>query len=183
LTLSGTTRNEFLQQALKEGFCVALKYLKFLFLGPPRAGKTTFLRRLINEIISIGPQEVEPSTPVAEIHDGVIMVSSEEEQMGKKSAMITKSNWSSVKSDGDLDKEALVIYRFIKESKEDEGTASINDTSNTATENHKESENTSIPYLPHPPVHSDKSHDARTNQEHKSQSRHCNRPKLVKTRS
>ena len=163
--LTGTTRNEFLQQALKEGFCVALKYLKFLFLGPPRAGKTTFLRRLINEIISISPQEVEPSTPVAEIHNGVIVVSPDEEEMGKKSAVITKSSWSSVKSDGDLDKEALVIYRFIKESKEDKSTTVTDGISDTATETHQDSENTLIQNLPQLPVHSDESHDAQMEQE------------------
>ena len=182
--LTGTTRNEFLQQALKEGFCVALKYLKFLFLGPPRAGKTTFLQRLINEIISIDPQEVEPSTPVAEIHDGVIMVSPDEEQMGKKSGVITKSNWSSIEGDEDLDKEALAIYRFIKENKEHKGIAATkytaaNDTltydtatedkatSDTPTENDQESDNTwaSIQDLPQPPVHIDESLDAQKNQE------------------
>ena len=163
--LTGTTRNEFLQQALKEGFCVALKYLKFLFLGPPRAGKTIFLRRLINEIISISPQEVQPSTPVAEIHNGVIVVSPDEEEMGKKSAVITKSSWSSVKSDGDLDKEALVIYRFIKESKEDKSTTATDGISDTATEIHQDSENTLIQNLPQPPVHSDESQDAQMEQE------------------
>ena len=139
--------------------------LKFLFLGPPRAGKTTFLRRLTNEIINVDPQKVQPSTSVAEIHDGVIMVSPDEEEMGKKSAVITNSSWSSVKSDGDLDKEALVIYRFIKENKEDKGTAATNDVSDTVTENQQEGENTLIPNLPHPPVPSDESHDVQPNQE------------------
>ena len=109
---------------------------------------------------------MEPSTPVAEIHDGVIMVSPDEEQMGKKSAVITKSNWSSVKSDGDLDKEALVIYRFIKENKEDEDTSpATTDISDTATQHQQESENTSIQNLLRSPVPSDESDGARTNQE------------------
>jgi hypothetical protein len=85
--------------------------------------------------------------------------------MEKKSAVITNSNWSSVKSDGDLDKEALVIYRFIKDSKEDKGTAVTNDVSDTATKNLGESENTFSQNLPLPPVHNDESHDAHTNQE------------------
>ena len=162
--LSGTTRNEFLQQALKEGFCVALKYLKFLFLGPPRAGKTTFLRRLINEIISIDPQKVQPSTQVAEMRDGVIKVSPDKEEMGKKSAVIN-SSWSSIESDGDLDKEALMIYRFINENKEDKITTATNDIGDAATKNQQESENTSIPNLLHTPVSSDESRNVQPKQE------------------
>ena len=93
------------------------------------------------------------------------MVSPDEEQMGKKSAVITKSNWSSIKSDGDLDKEALVIYRFIKENKEDKTIAMTNEISVTATQNQQESGNSLIQNLSQPSVPIDESHDAQANQE------------------
>ena len=95
----------------------------------------------------------------------MITVSLDEEKnlMVKKSAVITKSNWSTVKSDGDLDKEALVIYRFIKESKEDKGTAATDGISDKATEKHQESENTFNPSKL--PVHSNESHDTQMSPE------------------
>ena len=120
---------------------------------------------------------MEPSTPVAEIHDGVIMVSPDEEQMGKKSAVITKSNWSSVKSDGDLDKEALVIYRFIKENKEDEDMAA---TSDTATEINR---TLRFKFFHGHQFLVMSQMVPKRLKKHKSQSRHCNSRKVVKTRS
>ena len=117
---AGIARNEFLQHALKQGISVALKYLKFLFLGPPRAGKTTFLRRLIGEIVKLNLDILEPSTPVAELHSAVITVDPDKDQLGNQGAIIIGSHWSSVKGTEDidgldsLDREALMIYRLIK---------------------------------------------------------------------
>ena len=44
---------EAYEQALREGMSLTLRYLKFLFLGPPRSGKTSTRRRLIKEIVNL----------------------------------------------------------------------------------------------------------------------------------
>lgn len=134
--------NEFLQHALREGISVALRYIKFLFLGPPRAGKTTFLRRLIGEILDLNLDQLEPSTPVAELHSAVITVDPKQDQLGSQSAIIAGSHWFSVKGteyvDGldSLDREALMIYRLIKLNRttvdsQPSPTNEVNETKNT----------------------------------------------------
>ena len=35
------------QQALQDGLVLTITYLKFLFLGPPRSGKSSMRRRLL----------------------------------------------------------------------------------------------------------------------------------------
>ena len=111
-----------MQTALKDGISVALRYLKFLFLGPPRAGKTTFLRRLIGELLNLNLEQQEPSTPMAELHSAVITVDPEGDQLRNQGAIITDSRWLSLKGTEDvnglstLDREALMIYRLIKQN-------------------------------------------------------------------
>ena len=48
--LENQSHFEAYQQALKEGVKIPLKYLKVLFFGPPRTGKTSMRRRLVGEI-------------------------------------------------------------------------------------------------------------------------------------
>ena len=74
-TLIDTERYKFLQKAMKEGLTVPLKFLKFVFFGPPGAGKTTFLRRLIGENVTINKQ---PSTLTADGKQLVIKCLSED---------------------------------------------------------------------------------------------------------
>ena len=111
-------RTKFLEEALSSGFSVPLNYLKFLFIGPPRAGKTTLLKRLIGEIVGISTSTVEPSTAVAQLHNAMIKVDPNLDMLDLKAALISGSHWCSINNDGmdDLDEEALMMYRFINDS-------------------------------------------------------------------
>ena len=63
---------EAYQQALKEGTKIQLKYLKMLFFGPPRTGKTSMRRRLVGEILNLTNEPVQASTGTAEVHDVIV---------------------------------------------------------------------------------------------------------------
>ena len=56
---------EAYQQALKEGTEIKLKYLKMLFFGPPRTGKTSMRRRLVGEIVNLTNKPVDKLHSVA----------------------------------------------------------------------------------------------------------------------
>ena len=56
---------EVYQQALNKGAAVPLKYLKMLFFGPPRTGKTSMRRRLVGEIKNLANEPVQTSTGTA----------------------------------------------------------------------------------------------------------------------
>ena len=95
---------------------ITLRYLKFLFIGPPRSGKTSTRRRLVQEIVNLrsldGPSK---STPVADTCDVVI------KQLVCDAAAITKSEWKSLKkssessqqNEGDINYLARVFYHLI----------------------------------------------------------------------
>ena len=100
------------KQAVEEGVAIPLKYLKVLFFGPPRTGKTSMRRRLVGEILNLTGKSVQPSTGIADIHDVIVT----------STAVITECNWSSVKVLFDkeksthekvLDKELQILYQFI----------------------------------------------------------------------
>ena len=84
---------EAYRQALEGGLTLTLRYLKFLFFGPPRSGKSTTRRRLIGEIINLhqlsGPSI---STGVAETNDVII------KKLTSEPAAITGSQWQSMKA-------------------------------------------------------------------------------------
>ena len=76
---------EAYEQALKGGLSLTLRYLKFLFFGPPRSGKTSTRRRLIKEIVNLdhlGMPSI--STGVAETNDVIIKTSKPEDVTIKK---------------------------------------------------------------------------------------------------
>ena len=83
---------EAYKQALEGGLRLTLRYLKFLFFGPPRSGKSTTRRRLIGEIVNLyqlgGPSV---STGVAETYDIII------KKLTCEPAAITGSEWQSMK--------------------------------------------------------------------------------------
>ena len=123
-----TERYKVLQQAMTKGLQVPLKFLKFVFFGPPGAGKTTFMRRLIGEIKSIIPDCVQPSTLTADQKELMIKVCLDKESYSNETLVINrlsltesdnvKSEWCSVskeKGKCNLDEEAMMIYNFIND--------------------------------------------------------------------
>ena len=94
---------EAYEEALKGGLSLTLRYLKFLFFGPPRSGKTSTRRRLIKEIINLDQLGVPSiSTGVAETNDVIIKTSKPEDVTIKKltsePVAIAGSEWKSMKS-------------------------------------------------------------------------------------
>ena len=115
-------RYKFLQQAMSTGLRVPLKFLKFIFLGPPGAGKSTFMRRLIGEKVKIG---IQPSTLTADQKELIIVCDS-------RTLVINSSKWCAVSEEEgglNLDEVALMIYRFINESNEQQNQISTDSLS------------------------------------------------------
>ena len=107
------------EEALKGGLSLTLRYLKFLFFGPPRSGKSSTRRRLIKDIINLsqlgGPSV---STGVAETNDVII------KKLTSEPAAIVGSQWWSMKrskegtqldvyAEGDLGYIAQLFYQLI----------------------------------------------------------------------
>ena len=63
---------EAYQHALNEGVNISLKYVKFLFFGPPQTGKTSMRRRLVREIQNLTKEPVHKSTGTSELHDVIV---------------------------------------------------------------------------------------------------------------
>ena len=83
---------EAYEQALQNMLSLTLRYLKFLFLGPPRSGKTTVRQRLAQEIVNLKSlDEASKSTGVAETSDIFI------KKLVSESAVITRFKWQSLK--------------------------------------------------------------------------------------
>ena len=111
------------QKALQEGKKILLKYLKVLFFGPPRTGKTSMRRRLVGEIQNLSKEPPQASTGTAEVHDVIVKLF--EGRLSSLTTVITKSKWSSVKAlfgkekgsyATDLDDELRLLYRFTYEA-------------------------------------------------------------------
>ena len=85
-------------QALKGGMELTLRYLKFLFFGPPRSGKTVTRRRLLREIVNLEQLGLpSKSTGVADVSDIIIKnITKNQEATASKSPEMSK------KSDGDV---------------------------------------------------------------------------------
>ena len=85
-----------------------MRYLKFLYFGPPRSGKTTLRRRLIKEIINLSSLgEPSTSTGIAETNEVII------KKLTSEPAVIIDSQWWSMnRSDPNLRSKAsqLSIY-------------------------------------------------------------------------
>ena len=88
---------------------VEMLFLKFLFLGPPRLGKTTALRRLMGEIVDLFTagelDRYQPSTPAVELgHDMIV------QGFTDLAAVIAGSDWSSVEN---LTDEARMLFQSL----------------------------------------------------------------------
>ena len=82
-------------------------FVKMIFIGPPRSGKTTARRRLTGEIadISSTAEPEQPSTGAVESGGNVVMRS-----ISNTTALMTPSEWSVVK---DLTEEARMLLQLI----------------------------------------------------------------------
>ena len=127
LLFIGVGRTESLETALKADIKVQLKCLKFLFLGPPRSGKTTFLRRLIGKLVKLNEECENPSTTLGECTDAIIRICSDSDKASDTKVIISDTcTWSAIEDtckESDhhkLDKEALMLYHFIEQTKKDD---------------------------------------------------------------
>ena len=84
-------------------------FLKILFSGPPRLGKSTSLRRLMGEIIdllSAGEAErVHPSTGAVEVKPDMIV-----KTVSSSTAVVTEAEWCAVESH--RDEARMLLYNF-----------------------------------------------------------------------
>ena len=120
---------EAYESALKGGLPLTMQYLKFLFFGPPRTGKSTARRRLVQEIVNLDSLgKPSASTGVAEANDVII------KKLTSEPAAISGSQWWSMKKskddgqidEGDCDYLAQVFYTLISKSmRETEQTTSV----------------------------------------------------------
>ena len=120
---------EAYESALKGGLALTMQYLKFLFFGPPRTGKSTARRRLVQEIVNLSSHsEPSASTGVAEANDVII------KKLTSEPAAISRSQWWSMKKskedgqidEGDCDYLAQLFYRLIsKTMSETEQTTTV----------------------------------------------------------
>ena len=152
---------EAYEQALQDGLSLTLRYLKFLFLGPPRSGKTSARRRLIQEITNLSSLgQLSKSTGVVETNDVII------KKFVCESTAIVNSKWQSIQKSqtdssspgaqpqkDDLTNLARWFYRLIsaettskedaktkkEQSKKDENVASTTETPSLSPGSPKES--------------------------------------------
>ena len=80
------------QQALQNGESVTMRYLRFLFFGPPRSGKSSAQRRLIGDIVNLRSHgEPSISTGMSETNEIVI------KRFTSEPVAIAESDWQYMK--------------------------------------------------------------------------------------
>ena len=103
---------EVCNRMIREGKTIDLRLVRFISIGLPRSGKTTFWRRLMKEILNIikarekGETE-EPSTGLARLCGQVLI----REVMSSVTGIIFPDNWSIL----DNDEEADMLMQFFSE--------------------------------------------------------------------
>ena len=84
-------------------------FLKILFSGPPRLGKSTSLRRLMGEIIDLlsagEAHRVHPSTGAVEVKPDMIV-----KTVSSSTAVVTEAEWCAVKSHAD--EARMLLHNF-----------------------------------------------------------------------
>ena len=105
-------------------------FLKFLFSGPPRLGKTTALRRLVGEIADLMPageaDRVHASTGTVESGSNMIVRS-----VSSSTAVVTKAEWCVAKS---LKDEAHMPFLQLEQIMETEDAPPTTSTSTPAAD-------------------------------------------------
>ena len=124
---------------------VEMWFLKLLFLGPPRLGKTTALRRLMGEIVDLFTagelDQYQPSTPAVELgHDMIV------QELTDMVAVIAGSDWSSVEN---LTDEARMLFSSLVDFSDVQSEADVaTSSSGAAVESaapHTEAQPTPVP--------------------------------------
>lgn len=103
---------------MSDGIVLTMRYLKFLFIGPPESGKSSARKRLVQEIINLRTLgKPTPSTGMAEANEVFI------KKLVSRQATIVDSHWRSlekptisqrqVEVGGDLSYLAQVFYHLI----------------------------------------------------------------------
>ena len=92
---------------LAAGDSLEMLFVKIIFIGPPRLGKTTARRRLLGEIADINSaaEPEQPSTGAVETGGNVVV-----RNISNTTALMTPSEWSVMK---DLTEEAYILLQFI----------------------------------------------------------------------
>ena len=109
-----------------------LFFLKFLFLGPPRLGKTTVRRRLMGEIQDIKSageaEQPQPSTGTVETGHSVVV-----KTVSNTAAVVTESEWSAIAS---LEDEARMLFHNLVDTISSKSSTPLEATANEALPNH-----------------------------------------------
>ena len=124
-------------------------FLKFLFSGPPRLGKTTALRRLVGEIadlMSAGEADrVHASTGAVESGSNMIVKS-----VSSSTAVVTKAEWCAAKSRTDEARMLFLQLKRIMETEDAPPTTSIPAADKVATRTTGEATAATPTTTPHP---------------------------------
>ena len=105
--------------------------MKFLFLGPPRLGKTTVRRRLMGEIQDIKSageaEQPQPSTGTVETGHSVVV-----KTVSNTAAVLTESEWSAIAT---LEDEARMLFHNLVDTISSKSSTPLEATANEALPN------------------------------------------------
>ena len=97
-----------------------MRFLKILFSGPPRAGKSTTLRRLMGRIIDLlsagEADRVHPSTGAVELQPDMIV-----KTVSTRAAVVTEAEWCIVESR--TDEARMLLHNFVDILKKEKNLA------------------------------------------------------------
>ena len=108
---------------------IELPFLKMVFLGAPRLGKTTMRRRLTREIddINSAGEAEQPSTGIVESEHNVII-----RHLSSTTTIVASSEWSSKK---DISEEVRMLFQFISQTYDDVSSTEEKEASEITADN------------------------------------------------
>ena len=117
---------EAYESALRGGLSLILRYLKIVLFGPPRSGKSSTLRRLLQEIENLSKDgELSVSTGVAETNDVIIKKLTSETAALPQWRSLKRSKEGGRLEGGEIDDLTQLFFRLISKSKS-ESKQSVN---------------------------------------------------------
>ena len=125
---------EAYESALRGGLSLILRYLKIVLFGPPRSGKSSTLRRLLQEIENLSKDgELSVSTGVAETNDVIIKKLTSETAALPQWRSLKRSKEGGRIEGGEIDDLTQLFFRLISKSKS-ESKQSVNTEAAVVTE-------------------------------------------------